>query len=151
MEELVGLVASIAGDPHRSYLRIRANPIKKEYFAHMQRIVDRVGHEYRRHVQGSEVVVQPDAAATVITWMESHNWLDFTGYLRLGGVCEGDAARLISQCADHLHQISRLKDSHPELALQAEEGRRILLRPPLADAYEDLLTTDTLQQDGHTG
>ncbi|NLF24730.1 MAG: hypothetical protein GX589_03625, partial [Deltaproteobacteria bacterium] len=151
LEEFVGLIGSIAGDPHRNYLSIRANPLKKKYFEQMQQVVNRVAQLYRRDLSTVEVIVQPDAATTVVTWLESESWPDFTGYLRLGGVAEGDAARLISQTADHLHQISRLKETHPELALRAEEGRRLLLRPPVADTYEGLMASQVMTQNRPVG
>lgn len=131
--ELVGLVASIAGDPHRPYFRLKANPIKNELFKQMSEIVERVKAKY----QGpgtSEVMVLPDAALTVITWMDSETWQEFSGLLRLSGIADGDVARLVSQTADHLNQLSRLEKTHPVLAQAAKVGRARLLRPPFAEA-----------------
>ena len=136
LEGLIGLVASIAGDPHRYYFGIRENPIKKEYFERMQACVEKVAALYEGSPFASEVMVMPDAAITVLTWVESETWQDFSSYLRLAGVAEGDVARLISQTADHLNQISRLTETHPDLAILAQEGRHILLRPPITDAFE---------------
>lgn len=136
VEELVAVVASIAGDPHRPYFGIRQNPIREEYFERMQVAVDRVSALYEGSPFASEVAVLRDAAVTVLTWLEAESWSDFSSYLRLAGVAEGDVARLISQTADHLNQLARLTESHPELAIQAEEGRRLLLRPPITDAFE---------------
>ncbi|MBN8549794.1 MAG: hypothetical protein J0M12_10815 [Deltaproteobacteria bacterium] len=133
--EVVGLVASIAGDPHRPYLSIKKNPMQKELFKRMEAVVERIKNSYR--VPGaSEVAVLPEAAITVITWMEAESWSEFAGLLRLNGVAEGDVSRLVSQTADHLNQISRLEDSHPDLARLAAEGRKRILRPPLSDATE---------------
>jgi ATP-dependent RNA helicase HelY len=131
--ELVGLVASIAGDPHRPYFRLKANPIKPELFGKMNDIVNRVKNKY----QGpgtSDIAVIPDAALTVITWMDSETWPEFSGLLRLSGVADGDVARLVSQTADHLNQITRLEKTHPILAQSAKVGRARLLRPPFAEA-----------------
>ncbi len=133
--ELVGAVASIAGDSHRSYLTIKRNPMKKDVFRALEGIVERVKNAYRNPA-ASEVVVQPDAATTVITWIESNDWYEFASLLRLAGVAEGDVARLVTQTADHLNQLSRLEDSHPDLARMAADGRRLLLRPPLSEAVE---------------
>lgn len=130
--ELVGLVASIAGDSYRTYIGIKDNPIKKQYFEEMARIVDYVKLSYENKNR-EEVQVQPTAAITVTTWMDSQDWGDFSSILRLAGVAEGDAARLISQTADHLNQISRLEEFFPDLATQALEARNILLRPPLLE------------------
>jgi ATP-dependent RNA helicase HelY len=133
--ELVGAVASIAGDSHRSYLSIKRNPIKKDVFRALEQILERVKNAYRNPA-GSEITVQPDAATTVITWMEASDWYEFASLLRLAGVAEGDVARLVTQTADHLNQLSRLEDTHPDLARLAADGRRLLLRPPLSEAVE---------------
>jgi hypothetical protein len=69
-----------------------------------------------------------------MTWLDAEDWTSFSGLLRLGGVAEGDAARLIMQTAEHLGQMARLKDTHPDLAAQCLEGRKRLLKPPLSDA-----------------
>lgn len=133
--EVVGLVASIAGDPHRPYLTIKKSPMQRELLKKMEAVVERVKNNYR--VPGaSEVAVLPEAAVTVITWMQAESWEEFAGLLRLNGVAEGDVSRLVSQTADHLNQISRLDESHPELAKLAAEGRKQILRPPLSDAIQ---------------
>lgn len=133
VEYLVGLVASIAGDPHRPYFNIKANPIDKWYFEQMGDILARVRDSYANPFT-SEVGVVPDAALTVMTWMECESWADFAGLLRLAKVAEGDVARLVTQTADHLNQISRLTKTHPELAERALEGRKRILRPPLSES-----------------
>jgi superfamily II RNA helicase len=134
VEELVGIVASIAGDPHRPYYSLAANPLKKDLYKKMNAILQKVRDGYQSN-SSSEIGVVPDAALTVITWMEAKSWNEFASLLRLGGVAEGDVARLITQTADHLNQISRLIDSHPLLAKAAMEGRRHLLRPPISDEF----------------
>jgi ATP-dependent RNA helicase HelY len=136
--ELVGLVASIAGDPHRPYFRLKENPIKPELFDQMNKIIARVKKGY----QGpgtTDIAVLPDAALTVITWMDAETWAEFAGFLRLSGVADGDVARLVSQTADHLNQLTRLEKTHPTLAQAAKVGRARLLRPPFA---ESLVTVD---------
>lgn len=133
VEELAAVVGSIAGDSHRTYFSLKKNPIKPEYFKAMQDVVARVKESFDNR-QTTEIGVVPDAALTVLTWMESDSWVDFAGLLRLAGVAEGDAARVIMQTADHLSQIARLEESHPPLAASASEARRRLLRPPLSEA-----------------
>lgn len=134
VEQIVGLVASIAGDPHRPYYNLQPNPLKKELYKKMAAILQRVKEGYQSPTS-SEVGVVPDAALTVTLWMESAGWNEFAALLRLSGAAEGDVARLITQTADHLNQISRLEDSHPQLAKAAAEGRRALLRPPVSDEF----------------
>ena len=52
----------------------------------------------------------------------------------LSGVAEGDAARLITQTAEQLNQLTRLSETHRQLSFRAEEAKRRLLRPPLTEA-----------------
>lgn len=133
VEELAALVGAIAGDPHRPYFSLKANPIKKEYFKKLEETVAHVASTYGK-VQ-SDVVVLPDAALTILTWMDSPDWQSFSGLLRLSGVAEGDVSRLVSQTADHLNQLTRLYESHPKLAQDAADARRKILRPPLSEAF----------------
>lgn len=132
-DELVALVASIAGDPHRVYFGIRPNPIKKDHFRHLERIIIRVRDSQANPI-ASDIAVLPTASLTLLSWMECADWTEFGALLRLSGVADGDAARLITQTADHLNQISRLSESHPELARMAFDGRQKILRPPLTEA-----------------
>ena len=129
VEELVGLVAAIAGDPHRPYFRIKENPFKEEYFKELEKIVERVDKNYQRTTL-QHVAVLRDAALTVNTWIEARDWSEFSSLLNLAGVAPGDVARLVNQTSEHLNQITRLYDTHTELARTAAEGRRLLLRPP---------------------
>ena len=136
MEQLVGMVGAISGDSYRTYFSLKRNPIEKERLNALATVVERVNTSYQGSPFASEISVMSSAAVTVLTWLESESWGEFSALLRLAGVAEGDAARLIGQTADHLHQLSRLTESHPELARTAEEGRRMLLRPPVTDTYE---------------
>jgi ATP-dependent RNA helicase HelY len=129
--EMVGIVASIAGDPHRPYFSLKANPVKKELLHKMAAVCERVKNAYES--SSSEVAVLPDAALTVVTWMDAENWEEFAGLLRLNGVADGDVSRLIGQTADHLNQLSRLEKSHPLIAQAAKVGRSRLLRPPFSE------------------
>ncbi len=137
IHELVGLVGSIAGDPHRTYFRLKQNPIKPELYKKMEVIVETIRKTYKGP-GASEVAVLPDAALTVITWMDAESWSEFSSLLRLSGVADGDVARLVGQTADHLNQISRLEKSHSLLAQAAKVGRSRLLRPPFSEALVTL-------------
>lgn len=133
MFEIVGLVASIAGDPHRPYFKLKRNPVPPESFKALEVIVDTIRQQYKGPGL-AEVAVLPDAALTVITWMDSETWPEFAGLLRLSGVADGDVARLIGQTADHLNQLTRLEKTHPTLAQTAKVARSRLLRPPFSEA-----------------
>lgn len=131
--ELAALVASLAGDQHRSYFSIKANPIKKEYFTQLEAVLLRIKDAYDGDTP-YEVKVLPDAALTMLMWIDSTDWGEFNSILKLSGVAAGDAARLVSQTADHLNQIARLSKSHPVLAQIALEARKKILKPPLSEA-----------------
>jgi len=131
VESLVGLIASISGDSHRVYFSLKSNPIKKDLYLQMETVIERVKALYTD--TSSDLKVLPDAALTALTWMDSKNWAEFAGLLRLNGVAEGDAARVLTQTADHLNQLARLKESHPDLAECAIEGRKRILKPPLSE------------------
>lgn len=138
MYELVGLIGSISGDPHRPYFRLKENPITPDRYQAMGVIVERVRKAYQG-AGGTQVSVLPDAALTVMTWMDAENWNEFAGLLRLSGVADGDVSRLVGQTADHLNQLSRLEKTHPVLAQTAKVARSRLLRPPFS---ENLITMD---------
>ncbi len=131
--ELVGIVASISGDAHRSYLRIKNTVVKKDKLEALASKVQLVKDMYQVKNFERGIEVLPDAASTVETWVQASSWGEFSALLKLSGVTEGDAARLITQTADHLQQISRLGTTHFELAQQAKEARDLLLRPPLSE------------------
>jgi len=129
----VGLVASMAGDAHRSYFNLGPNPLRKELYDRLSGVITRVQDVYPRSF-AAELRVVPDAALTVITWMQSQDWREFAGLLRLARVAEGDVARLVTQTADHLNQISKLYKTHTEIARTAAECRRRILKPPVSEA-----------------
>lgn len=133
VEQLVGMVAAISGDPHRAYFHLKPNPLKKDIYTKLTEIIERVHSVYGTNPT-NQVQVLPDAALTVVTWMDSSSWAEFAGLLRLSGCADGDAARVITQTADHLNQIARLVESHPELARTAVEARKRILKPPLTEA-----------------
>jgi superfamily II RNA helicase len=132
--QLAALVGSIAGDSYRAYFNLAANPIPREYFDRLREICQRVNTHYQSPLQVPSEVV-PDAALTVVMWLDANNWSEFSGLLKLAGVAEGDVSRLVSQTAEHLNQMSHLILSHPQLATTASEARMKLLRPPLSDSY----------------
>ena len=131
-ERLIGIVASISADSYRPYLKSREDILDPEDVDTLEEIVDRVAKlEMPGGLEDRSVVI--DAAYTAVMWYRSEDWHSFRSLILLSGGAEGDAARLIAQTAEHLHQLSRLRDSHPELALKAEAVRNRLLRPPLTE------------------
>ena len=114
----------------------KSKSIAKEKFKKLEEIVVKVRGAFASPFN-AELKTLPAAAATVLTWADSDNWQNFNRLLKLGGVADGDAARLIMQTAEHLSQICRLYETHPDLARLAGEAKRRLLRPPLSEELID--------------
>lgn len=134
-EKLVAIIASICGDPHRNYFEQKLDVFATEDVARVNDILQRVA-KLNMPGTSSEREALPAAASTVVTWLRCEGWQEFRSLLLLSGVAEGDAARLITQTAEQLNQLTKLSDTHSQLALRAEEGKRLLLRPPLTDAIQ---------------
>jgi len=133
-EELVAVLSSFCGDEHRTYLDTKSSLLSREKEEKLQSIFARIqGHHMPGVSEGLKSL--PAAANTVVTWMHAKDWHEFRSLLILKGVAEGDAARLITQTAEQLNQLTRLYQSHPQLSLRAEEAKRRILRPPLTDAF----------------
>lgn len=132
LESLVGIIAAISGDQHRQYMATKTPPLEGDIVARLQEIVSRVQEHSMPGVLEDRKVLT-DAAHTAISWYRAEEWQQFRGILVLSGVAEGDAARLITQTAEHLNQLVRLYQSHRDLALIAEEAKHRLLRPPLTE------------------
>lgn len=132
IEDFICLVAAMSADPFRNYLTLKKSDVDKELFDRLAEKVDWVSENYQGSPFASEVCVRPDAGETVLAWVQSSNWLEYASLLKLGGVADGDASRIITQTADQLQQIGRLSDSHPDLSKRALDARALLLKPPIA-------------------
>jgi len=131
-EQLVAIISSFCGDEHRTYLDTKNPPISKQEEEKLREIFLRLK---RLNMPGvsDHLKPLPQAANTAVTWMHAKDWTEFRAVLILKGVAEGDAARLITQTAEQLNQLTRLSETHPQLALKAEEAKRKILRPPLSE------------------
>lgn len=139
-EYLAAIMGSLAGDPHRKYLsNKKVNVLKKEDVESLRSILARVGAVDMPGTRSERDVLE-SGAYTVMMWLQANNWQEFRSILLLSRVAEGDAARLLTQTADYLNQLSRLSDTHRELSFRATEAKRRILRPPLSDA----INLDTL-------
>jgi len=132
-ETLAAVIASISGDSYRQYLQSKAPVLQPQQSETITKILHRIAS---LNMPGGS----PDralglaAANTVLVWLQCSEWQEFRGLLMLSGVAEGDAARLITQTAEQLNQLTRLSETHRQLSFRAEEAKRRLLRPPLTEA-----------------
>ncbi len=131
-ERLAAIIASIAGDEHRTYLNTKNPPLAKDDIEKISAVLRRVGETTMAGVSETRQVL-PSAANTVLMWMNAETWQEFRGLLTLSGVAEGDAARLLTQTAEQLNQLTRLTETHQQLVYRAEEAKRRILRPPLTE------------------
>ena len=131
-ETLVAVVAAISADSYRQYLNTKNFALDKEQTAKVTEILNRITKLDMPGVVPNRTVNMA-AANTALTWLQCEDWQEFRALLTLSGVAEGDAARLITQTAEQLNQLTRLSQTHSELAHRSEEGKRRLLRPPLTE------------------
>jgi len=68
------------------------------------------------------------AVVTVFHWAKGLSWEQVR---EISGMDEGDLAMIVLRTADHLRQIEALSESHPQLAANAGEAIRMLLREPV--------------------
>lgn len=131
-ERLAALVGSISADPHRRYIDSKAEVLGENEIDSLEEILKRVREVNMPGIDETRTVI-PSAANTVLVWLQAEDWQQFRGLLFLHGVAEGDAARLLTQTAEHLNQLSRLTETHAQLCFRAEEAKRRILRPPLSE------------------
>jgi ATP-dependent RNA helicase HelY len=131
-ERLIAIVAALSADSYRPYLPSRETLLDEDEILKLTAIVDSV-RALGMPGNSDERSVVVDAAYTAVTWYRTDDWQSFRSLLLLQGAAEGDAARLITQTAEHLNQLARLRDTHPDLAIKAEAVRNRLLRPPLTE------------------
>ena len=67
-------------------------------------------------------------AAAVYMWASGISWERLVSRVRTN---EGDLASLITRTADHLRQVAGLAETHPELAVNAAEAVRLIMREPV--------------------
>ena len=80
----------------------------------------------RRGFSNPQVSFWPSAA--LFLWARGVEWKELLFALPID---EGDMASLIVRTADHLRQMTNLRETHPELALTAEKAVNLILREPV--------------------
>ena len=135
VEDLLVVMASISGDRHRLYLEGKHSQRHALLLEDVARVVGRVSAVDMPGVMKDRHILH-SAAYTVLQWAQSGCWQTFRSVITLCGVAEGDAARLITQTAEHLNQLCNLQESHPSLVAVAEEAKNRILVPPLTEVME---------------
>jgi hypothetical protein len=92
-----------------------------EHIERIRSLKDRRGFE-----ESPPIMFWP--AAAVFMWAKRLPWEKLLNFVH---VDEGDLASLIMRTADHLRQVTNLRETHPDLAFVAEKGIALLLRAPV--------------------
>jgi hypothetical protein len=96
----------------------------------MQRMALTLGDiRYLKTARGFEnpaILTWPGIA--LFLWAKNMSWEDLLFHIP---VSEGDMASLIVRTADHLRQVTNLKETHMELAATARTSIRLILREPV--------------------
>ena len=79
----------------------------------------------RRGFKNPQIAFWPSAA--LFLWAKGVEWKEL---LFAVPIDEGDMASLIVRTADHLRQVTNLRETHPNLSLTAERAIGLILREP---------------------
>jgi superfamily II RNA helicase len=79
----------------------------------------------RRGFANPQIPFWPSAA--LFLWAKGVEWKELLSALSID---EGDMASLIVRTADHLRQVTNLRETHPDLAKTAEKAITLILREP---------------------
>jgi superfamily II RNA helicase len=97
---------------------------------HFNKIIDHIENlkelKQKRGFESSPILFWP--AAALFMWARMVPWERLLTYVN---VDEGDMASLIMRTADHLRQVTNLKETHPQLASVAENALKLILRQPV--------------------
>lgn len=96
------------------------------YYRLMESMEDIIGLKESRGFHYPRIMFWPCAA--LYLWTKGLPWNSLMESIPIG---EGDMASLIVRTADHLRQVSNLKETHPDLAGAAREAMGLMLREPV--------------------
>lgn len=130
-ETMVGCLAVFVWDKvQETEIRVRGNFDLKDLEIMFNRMLDYIQPlmvlKSKRGFENPSIVFWP--AAALFMWCKGVPW---DRLLNLVRVSDGDMASLIMRTADHLRQIANLRETHPDLALVAEDAIERILREPV--------------------
>ncbi len=67
-------------------------------------------------------------AVALFFWAGGHSWERLLDVVHID---EGDMASLIMRTADHLRQVSNLRETHPKIASVAQDATELIMREPV--------------------
>ena len=101
-------------------------PLEEEFYKILENIADIRRRMVQRGFENPQVYFWP--AAALFLWAKGVPWEQLISMIR---VDDGDMASLIVRTADHLRQVTNLKDTHPNLADTAGTAIELILREPV--------------------
>lgn len=130
-ELLAGLIALFVWDRTQD-VETRLDSFKdldtldNAYYRLMESMEDIISLKEKRGFHYPRIMFWPCSA--LYLWTKGIPWENLMESIPIG---EGDMASLIVRTADHLRQVSNLKETHPDLAGAAREAMGLMLREPV--------------------
>jgi superfamily II RNA helicase len=105
---------------------IDLNPCEKAFWRILEQIEDIRRLKVKRGFEDPPILFWP--AAAIFLWAKGVSWDRLLSFIP---VDEGDMASLIVRTADHLRQVTNLKETHPELTTDSKKAIELILREPV--------------------
>ena len=130
-EIMAGCIAPFVWDRIQELELTRESPIDlKQCLRAFQRIIEQIEDirrlKRKRGFEDPPILFWP--AAAIFLWAKGVAWDRLLSFIPID---EGDMASLIVRTADHLRQVTNLKDTHPELTTVAIKAIELILREPV--------------------
>jgi ATP-dependent RNA helicase HelY len=130
-EIMAGCMAPFVWDGIQELELIKESPISlKQCEKAFQRIIEQIEDirrlKRKRGFKDPPILFWP--AAALFLWAKGVTWDRLLSFIPID---EGDMASLIVRTADHLRQVTNLKDTHPELTIVAKKAIESILREPV--------------------
>ena len=105
---------------------IKLNQCEKAFWGILEQIEDIRRLKVKRGFENPPILFWP--AAAIFLWAKGVSWDRLLSFIP---VDEGDMASLIVRTADHLRQVTNLKETHSELTMVARKAIGLVLREPV--------------------
>ncbi len=130
-EIMAGCISPFVWDRIQELEFTKESPINLEQCEKaFQRILEQIEDirrlKRRRGFEDPPIFFWPGAA--MFLWAKGAPWDRLLSFIPID---EGDMASLIVRTADHLRQVTNLKETHPELTIVAQKAIELILREPV--------------------
>jgi superfamily II RNA helicase len=130
-EIMAGCIAPFVWDRVQELELIQESPInlnqcEEAYWKIIEHIEDIRRLKVKRGFENPQVLFWP--AAAIFLWAKGVSWDQLLSFIPID---EGDLASLVVRTADHLRQVTNLKETHSELTTVAGKAIELILREPV--------------------